>query len=154
MTYRYTLEKNGEGYVDLTACKAIKKAAKSQNRIKRNESVEQKTLIEWANLQSKKHKELNMLFHIPNEGKRSPRTGAELKRLGLKPGVPDLFLAVPRPINGVPWGGLFIEMKVNNNKCTENQKKWIRNLLQYGYQVKVAYSADEAINIIKEYLEI
>lgn len=151
---RYQLNKNGEGYTDLTACKAIKKATKDTNKIKRSESAEQKTLIAWANLQSKKHVELKMLFHIPNEGKRNPRTGAELKRLGMRAGVPDLFLAVPRMQNNVLYGGLFIEMKVNNNKCTENQKKWIRRLMDYGYQCKVCYSADEAITIIKEYLGI
>lgn len=151
---RYQLSKNGEGYTDLTACKAIKKATKDTNKIKRSESAEQKTLIAWANLQSKKHVELKMLFHIPNEGKRNPRTGAELKRLGMRAGVPDLFLAVPRMQNNVLYGGLFIEMKVNNNKCTENQKKWIRMLMDYGYQCKVCYSADEAIKIIKEYLGI
>lgn len=151
---RYQLNKNGEGYTDLTACKAIKKATKDTNKIKRSESAEQKTLIAWANLQSKKYVELKMLFHIPNEGKRSPRTGAELKRLGMRAGVPDLFLAVPRMQNNVLYGGLFIEMKVNNNKCTENQKKWIRMLMNYGYQCKVCYSADEAIKVIKEYLGI
>lgn len=154
MVDRYSLEKNGEGYIDLTACKAIKKATKTTNKIKRSESVEQKTLIAWAELQSKKYEELKMLFHIPNEGKRSPRTGAEMKRLGMKAGVPDLFLAVPRMQNNVIYGGLFIEMKVNNNKCTENQKKWIRRLSERGYQCKVCYSADEGIQVIKEYLGI
>jgi hypothetical protein len=154
MIDRYELNKNGEGYTDLTACKAIKKATKIENKIKRSEAGEQKTLIAWANLQSKKHSELKMLFHIPNEGKRSRAYGAELKRLGMRAGVPDLFLAVPRMQNNILYGGLFIEMKTGNNKCTENQKKWIRNLMDYGYQCKVCYSADEAMQVIKNYLNI
>ena len=89
-------------------------------------------------------------MHVPNEGKRSPRYGAELKRLGLQAGFPDLALFVPR--NGK--AALFIEMKVGRNKCTENQKKWIRKLLEQGYEVKVCYSCEEAIQIIKKYLNI
>ena len=45
-------------------------------------------------------------------------------------------------------------MKVGRNKCTDNQKKWIRALMEQGYEVKVCYSAEEAIQIIKRYLGI
>lgn len=152
---RYSLEKNGEGYKDLTACKAIKRASRQQAyKLKATESQEQQTLIEWAELQSHKHKELKMLVHIPNEGKRSREYGAELKRMGLRAGFPDLFLAVPKEMNGILWGGLFIEMKVKGNRCTENQKKWLRRLSEYGYKAVVCYGADEAIKTIKEYLGI
>lgn len=147
---RYALNKNKEGYSDLTACKAIKKADKTLNKVKLSESAEQKLLVEWANLQSCKYSELKMLVHVPNEGKRSPRTGAELKRMGLKAGFPDLGLLVPRQNKH----GLFIEMKVGRNKCTDSQKEWIRALMQQGYEVKVCYSCEEAIQTIKKYLGI
>lgn len=61
-----------------------------------------------------------------------------------------MFLAVPRNNKS----GLFIEMKVGRNKCTDNQKKWIRALMEQGYEVKVCCSAEEAIQIIKRYLGI
>ena len=91
-----------------------------------------------------------MLVHIPNEGKRSKRYGAELKRQGLKAGFPDLGLFVPRGNKHA----LFIEMKVGRNKCTDNQKKWIRELINQNYEVKVCYSCEEAIQVIKRYLNI
>lgn len=148
---RYTSNKNKEGYTDLTACKGIKRADKGNPvKPKTTEADEQKALIQWAKFQEKKYSELKMLMHVPNEGKRSPRYGAELKRLGLQAGFPDLALFVPR--NGK--AALFIEMKVGRNKCTDNQKKWIRNLLEQGYEVKVCYSCEEAIQIIKRYLGI
>lgn len=34
-------------------------------------------------------------FHVPNQGKRTKWSGAELKRLGLLPGVPDLAIILP-----------------------------------------------------------
>ncbi|SCI52166.1 VRR-NUC domain-containing protein [Intestinibacter bartlettii] len=148
---RYTSNKNKEGYTDLTACKGIKRADKGNPvKPKTTEADEQKALIQWAKFQEKKYSELKMLMHVPNEGKRSPRYGAELKRLGLQAGFPDLALFVPR--NGK--AALFIEMKVGRNKCTDNQKKWIRNLLEQGYEVKVCYSCEEAIQVIKKYLNI
>lgn len=148
---RYQLNKNKEGYIDLTACKGIKRADKGKtNKPKTTEAQEQKSLIEWAKWQEGRYPELKMLMHIPNEGKRSKRYGAELKRLGLRPGFPDLGLFVPRNNKS----GLFIEMKVGRNKCTDNQKKWIKALIGQGYEVKVCYSCEEAIQIIKRYLGI
>lgn len=151
---RYQLNKNGEGYTDNTAYKAIRNASMTEknktSKQRVTEAEEQKALIQWAKFQEKKYPELKMLMHIPNEGKRSKRYGAELKRLGLRPGFPDLGLFVPRNNKS----GLFIEMKVGRNKCTDNQKKWIRNLLEQGYEVKVCYSCEEAIQIIKRYLGI
>lgn len=148
---RYQLNKNGEGYTDLTALEGIKRADKGKiNKPKTTEAQEQKSLIEWAKWQEKKYPELKMLMHVPNEGKRSKRYGAELKRMGLKAGFPDLGLFVPRNNKS----GLFLEMKVGRNKCTDNQKKWIRALMEQGYEVKVCYSCEEAIQVIKKYLNI
>ena len=148
---KYTLDKNAEGYTDTTAYKAIKRADKNKTSKQRvTEAQEQKALIQWTKFQEKKYPELKLLFHIVNEGKRSPRYGAELKRQGLKSGVPDLFLPVARNNKH----GLFLEMKVGRNKCTDNQKKWIRALMEQGYEVKVVYSCEEAIQVIKKYLGI
>lgn len=116
----------------------------------KGEDLEQATLIQWCNLQSCKYSELKMIFAIPNGGYRNKGEARKLKATGTKSGVPDLFLPVPRSQKY----GLFIEMKVGRNKCTENQKKWIRALMEQGYEVKVCYSAEEAIQIIKRYLSI
>lgn len=116
----------------------------------KGEDLEQATLIQWCNLQSCKYSELKLIFAIPNGGYRNKAEARKLKATGTKSGVPDLFLAVPRS----PKHGLFIEMKVGRNKCTDNQKKWIRALMEQGYEVKVCYSCEEAIQVIKRYLGI
>ena len=115
-----------------------------------SEAQEQKLLIEWCELQKCKYPELRLIFHIPNEGKRSFKTGIELKRQGLKSGVPDLFLPVAR--NG--FHGLWIEMKFGKNRLSKTQKDWYWALLEEGYEVTVCYSADEGIEVIKKYLSI
>lgn len=148
---RYTSNKNSEGYTDLTACKGIKRADKGNPvKPKTTEADEQKALMQWAKWQEGRYPELKLLYHCPNGGTRNKLEAANLKRQGVKAGVPDLFLPVPRS----PKHGLFIEMKVGRNKCTDNQKKWIRKLLEQGYEVKVCYSCEEAIQIIKRYLGI
>lgn len=153
---RYTLDRNSEGYADDTAYKAIRNAdrdleTKATGGLKmKGEDLEQATLIQWCNLQSCKYSELKMIFAIPNGGYRNKGEARKLKATGTKSGVPDLFLAVPR--NGK--SGLFLEMKVGRNKCTDNQKKWIRALMEQGYEVKVCYSCEEAIQVIKKYLNI
>lgn len=148
---RYALNKNGEGYTDNTAMEGIKRADKGNPvKPKTTEADEQKALMQWAKWQEGRYPELKLLYHCPNGGTRNKLEAANLKRQGVKAGVPDLFLPVSRNNKH----GLFLEMKVGRNKCTENQKKWIRNLLEQGYEVKVCYSCEEAIQIIKKYLNI
>lgn len=92
-----------------------------------------------------------MLMHVPNEGKRSKRYGAELKRMGLKAGFPDLGLLVPNK----KYAGLFIELKADKTKSmTKEQKEWLEKLNSYGYKAVRCNGSEEAIQIIKRYLGI
>ena len=149
---RYQLNKNKEGYIDLTACKGIKRADKGNPvKPKTTEAEEQKALMQWAKWQEGRYPELKMLMHIPNEGKRSKRYGAELKRLGLRPGFPDLGLLVPNK----KYAGLFIELKADKTKSmTKEQKEWLEKLNSYGYKAIRCNGSEEAIQIIKRYLGI
>lgn len=71
------------------------------------EHEEQKALIEWSAWMSNARPELSLMFAVPNGGDRHPAVAAKLKAEGVKAGVPDIFLPVPR--NG--YHGLFIELK-------------------------------------------
>lgn len=88
------------------------------------------------------------LFAIPNGGARDPLTGAKLKREGVRRGALDLMLA--KPVQ--PYSGLFIEMKVGDNKPTPDQQDFIRYLTSAGYKACVHWSADSAIAEIIGYL--
>lgn len=116
-----------------------------------SEAVHQKIIMEWCEWQKTKYPELDMIFHITNEGKRSKRTGAELKRMGLKRGIPDICLPVPNK----EYNGLWIELKADRSKrLTKEQKEWLEKLNRYGYKALRCNGADEAIQVIKDYLNI
>lgn len=113
------------------------------------ESNEQQTLFEWAKRMEGRWPELRMLYHIPNEGKRSQRTGARMKAEGMKCGVPDICLPVARGEHH----GLYIELKRRrNSKVTKEQLDWIADLVAQGYVAAVCRGCDEAISLITRYL--
>ena len=120
-------------------------------RIKRtapSESQEQKALFQWAGLAQQKYSELKLLHHVPNGGLRDARTAVNLKREGVKRGVPDISLPVARG----KYHGLFIEMKVGNNKLTKEQQQWFKALEEEGYATQVCYGWLEAREVIEKYL--
>lgn len=116
--------------------------------LKRGEDTEQISVIEWADWNTPRYPELKLLHHIPNGGKRNAAEAARFKAMGVKAGVPDLFLPVPR----AGYAGMYIEMKFGKNKTTDKQNEWIAALRQQGYQVTVCYSAPEATNELECYL--
>ena len=67
-----------------------------------SEHFEQVTVVQWA-----RRKGLTIMS-VPNEGTRSVREATQLKRRGMLPGAPDLFLINFAPTNRRPT---MIEMK-------------------------------------------
>ena len=114
--------------------------------MKRSETTEQIGLMNWARANEEYVPELRLLHHIPNEGRRT--NGPVLKAAGMKAGVPDLSLPVPRR----GFHGLYIEMKFGSGKQTQAQKDIMELLRQQGYKVAVAHSAEAAREIIRHYL--
>lgn len=113
------------------------------------EDAEQATLMSWAAMQKGKYPELELLFHIPNGGRRNAAEAARFKAEGVKAGVPDLFLPVAR--NGLH--GLWIEMKRREGgRVSEHQSEWIERLRVQGYAVEVCYGWQEASKVLTEYL--
>ena len=117
---------------------------------KRSEATEQECVINWARHNEYRCPDLKLLHHIPNGGSRNRAEAVHLKAQGVKAGVPDLCLPVPRGEKH----GLYIEMKWKNNKPTEKQKWWLKELYRLGYEVAVCWTADAAILTIKQYLEL
>ena len=113
-----------------------------------SESTEQQALFEWAEIAAKKTPELSLMYAVPNGGKRNIATAVRLKKEGVKSGVPDICLPVPRG----KYHGLYIEMKVGKNKPSANQVQWIEQLQKQGYRVDVCYGWGEAVKVIVDYM--
>jgi len=115
-----------------------------------SEEEEQTILFQWAKMYKGTYPELDLLFHVPNGGKRDKLTAIKLKAQGVKSGVPDLCLPVPRG----EYHGLFVELKTKNNTATEKQKEWLCALQKQGYAVAVCYGWENASEKIKKYLSL
>ena len=109
---------------------------------------EQRALIEWAALMEKRYPALRWLFHIPNGEKRDRITAAKLKAMGVRAGVPDLCLPVPRK----GYHGLYIELKAGTSRPSKTQQGWIAFLAGEGYLVKICYGFQEAASALLDYL--
>ena len=116
------------------------------------EHDEQVALFDWLGLRANQAGmgALRFAFAIPNGGWRAKTTGKWLKAEGLKPGVPDTFLPIPRG----GYFGLWIEMKWGGNKPTLEQIAYLNFLDSVGFCTRVCYDAEEAMAEIEWYMKL
>jgi hypothetical protein len=120
------------------------------------EDVIQAELVRWC--RSHADARLHRIFHIPNGGQRDGRSGGLMVALGVRRGIPDLFLPhmTTRQVAGmaVPVGGLWLEMKAADGVTSPQQKTWLAYFDAAGYATAVAYSLEEAQAALCGYLGI
>lgn len=123
--------------------------------MRHQEDNEQKALFQWARIYNipsppcLDHPKLaDYLFAIPNGGKRNIREAARLKAQGVKAGVYDAFLPIPKQ----GFHGLWIELKVGKNKPTDKQQEWHELMEKCGYSAKICWGWLEAKAVILDYL--
>ena len=93
--------------------------------------------------------ELRLLIHIGNGGWRSKPEAVRFKKMGVHPGVSDLFLPVARG----GFHGLWVEMKrQKGGKLSPDQKQWIEDMTEQHYLAVRADGAEEACDVIYKYL--
>lgn len=114
-----------------------------------NEGKEQELLFSWAEGYEIVYPSLRLMHHIPNGGKRDTVTGAVLRRQGVKAGVPDICLPVARG----KYHGLYIELKVGENRPSPAQRAFIDALRYEGYAVAVCYGWRSARDQILRYMK-
>ena len=117
---------------------------------KETEAAHQTALFNWAGYQMARFPELELLYHIPNGGKRNAAEAAHLKRQGVKAGVPDICLPVARG----DYHGMYLELKVGKNRPTQLQQAWLRALAGQGYYCGVAWGWEAAARAVVEYLTL
>lgn len=113
------------------------------------EHEEQRALMTWAAAQAVRYPELHLLHAIPNGGHRSKATAGKLKAEGVKPGVPDLHLPVPRGSHR----SLYLEMKrQKGGKLSEAQRWWHEALTAQGHHVQRVDGFEQARTHLLAYL--
>ena len=114
-----------------------------------SERDEQIALFQWAKLYQRMMPELALLHHIPNGGSRNQIEAYNLKRQGVKPGVPDICLPIP---NG-QFSALYIELKRRKGgRLSDDQRGWIEALNRAGNRAVVCKGWEEARDEIITYL--
>ena len=88
------------------------------------EDLEQITFISWF---ERTYPNV-LIFHIPNGGKRSITQAMKFQKMGVKPGIPDLF---------IPEWRLWIEMKrTKGGSLSKDQKEkleYLTEVCKYDY---------------------
>lgn len=116
----------------------------------RSEETEQIEFMQWAKLHEDQYPELRWMFHVPNGGRRSRWEAIAFKQMGVKSGVSDLIMLVPRG----KYNGLIIEMKFGSNGLSEEQKAFLHFQLNNGYCCVVCYSSAVAKELVRTYLSL
>lgn len=112
-----------------------------------SEALDQIRLFCWIRTRPDIHP---YAFSVPNDRKTNIIMGAILKHMGLKPGVSDICVAIPRG----GYHGLFIELKFGKNKATQHQLNFIENMHSKGYRALVCVGYDAARAVIEAYLAL
>ena len=112
-----------------------------------SEETEQIHLMVWCRYMESKFPELETIYHIVNEGKRTAVTGGKLKEMGLRKGMPDVHL----PVSRCAFSSLYIEMKKVGGKPTAEQVDRLEMLERYGNAVAICEGAEAAENVLTAY---
>jgi hypothetical protein len=90
------------------------------------------------------------MFAIEHGERRDKRTGAKLKRKGVKAGMLDYFFMWPNSKFTMLW----IEFKYGRNKPTAPQLEFASLVESAGGKVLWCYSVEAAIEGMLEYIEL
>lgn len=110
------------------------------------EQIDHINIINWFNFEFPLYEE--DFHHFANERKCTVMQGRTLKRMGVKKGVLDFFLAIPLGLQH----GLWIELKVGKNQPTKEQLEFAERKIMRGYDVVFCWGFKEAKEYISAYM--
>ena len=115
--------------------------------MKHEESDMQQACIKWFDYQYSN--KAILLYAVPNGGSRNVREAVRLRKEGVRRGVADLFLSIPR--KGL--NGLYLEAKTAKGRQSEFQKNFEKMVIAEGYGYRIFRSLNEFINVVEDYLK-
>jgi hypothetical protein len=120
------------------------------------EALHQKALFGWASRATHGGIKVGDYLHASaNGGLRNKNVATDLKDQGVKAGVSDIFLPVPRST----MHGLWIELKRPKSphwpagRMKPEQIEWLDRMGEQGYAAVVCYGWESAMETIISYLE-
>lgn len=90
-----------------------------------------------------------LLFAVPNGGSRHIAEAANLKRQGVRRGVADVILLIPKK----GFASLCLEFKTKTGRQSEHQEEFQRQAENCKSKYVIVRSAKQAINELKIYLQ-
>lgn len=114
----------------------------------------QTAFFAWAANENERWPELRWLHAIPNGGERTQSVALEMVAEGVKSGVLDVCLPVARG----GFFGLYVEFKrpgrerTKNGGLSDNQIAFGNFITENGYCAAVAYSWQQGVQIVENYL--
>ena len=108
--------------------------------MKRQEDNLQIDCVKWFNYQYPKFK--NLLFHVPNGGKRGVVEATIFKRMGTVAGIPDLIFVYKGSIHA-------FELKAPKGVISKNQKEVHADWIKQGVYVSIIREMQDFIVEIK-----
>lgn len=111
----------------------------------------QKVIVEWAKRMTGAYPCLALFHAVPNGGHRHVAVAVKMRAEGVKRGVPDLVLPVPKMYDDRLVVGLYLELKRGNNKPTDAQLKFHRAARDAGWRVEVVRTVEEAVAAILDH---
>ena len=117
-----------------------------------SEAQHQAAVIKWSQEPSIRSQwpELALLFHIKNETIADAKQIAIDKRQGVKKGVPDLCLPIPRG----RFHSLYIELKTESGRLSEEQRWWGECLTAQGNFWECCHGWESAVSVLEWYLSL
>lgn len=103
-------------------------------------------VMEWIYANEDKYPVLRFAFHAPNEGRRGYKGQQAVAQLGVRKGVPDLFLPLP---GAYEWCGIALEFKAPGNSLTPEQANYLAYLRRCNWYADVCYSSARGIHAIE-----
>lgn len=114
-----------------------------------SEHAHQRALFELAFVASRHEPLLELLYAVPNGGQRNKIVASKLKAEGVKPGVPDVCLPVPRHGHGA----LYLELKrEKGGRLSNKQSERGERMRQAGNRVVVVHGWREAATELFAYI--
>ena len=112
------------------------------------ESAIQQQCVKWFRVVHSAY--AGLLFSIPNEGRRTRANASRMKAQGIVAGAADLVLSVARG----GFHALYIEMKSERGRQTENQKRFQNDVEKQGYKYVICRGFNEFTSEITKYLDL